>query len=465
MIDTSTYINRRDRLKKQVGFGIIMLLGNDESSINFADNWYPFRQDSSFLYFTGLKKPHLLLIIDIDENEEILFGTDPDIDDIIWTGKVPSLKEWADRAGIPKIREFKDLPHYLSGIINSRTIHYLPSYRPEHVLKLQKWLGWKPHHIKQNVSKDLIRAVVQQRNIKTDNELAEIEEAVTITAEMHLEAMRVTRPGMKEYEIMSRVNQKALEYGGQLSFPIILTKHGEILHNHSYHHTVREGDMILCDAGAENNSGYAGDLTRTFPVGEQFTETQRRFYNIVLEAQKASVDKLKPGILFKEVHLAACRTLVEGLKDIGLMKGNSEDAVAEGAHTLFFQCGLGHLMGLDVHDMESLGEEYVGYSDEIQKSNVFGLKSLRLGRPLQEGFVLTVEPGIYIIPDLIELRQKENKYDAFVNYDLLEEYLNFGGVRVEDDYVITKDGARLLGPPLPRTADEIEEVRMQAISA
>lgn len=459
MFETQVYIDRRNTLKERFESGVILFLGNEESSINYADNRYPFRQDSTFLYYFGVNKPHLMAVLDLDENKEILFGDDSTIDEIIWTGRVSPLKDLADIAGVDEYLPFEEVKTYLKDKGRDRTIHYLPPYRPEHRLKLQEWLGLEQKQVREQTSIELIKAVAGQRSIKSKKEIQLIEEAVDISGKMHLEAIRSARPGMKEHEVMSRVHQKALELGGRPAFPIVLTKNGQTLHNHYYGNMLEEGDIILCDAGAEHAFGYAGDLSRSFPVSSRFSALQRTIYQIVLDAQMAAVDKLRPGLLFKNIHLTACIKLAEGLKDLGLMKGDSHEAVQAGAHAMFFQCGLGHMIGLDVHDMENLGEEYVGYTDEITKSEEFGLKSLRLGRTVKPGFVVTIEPGIYFIPELIDLWRKDKKHEQFINYSRLEEFRNFGGIRIEDDYVVTEEGSRLLGDPVPREISEIEELR------
>lgn len=462
MFDQETYRNRREELKKKVGSGLILLLGNDESSINFTDNHYPFRQDSSYLYYVGLDQPRQVVILDIDEDREVLFANDPDIDQIIWTGPVPSRQQLAQAADISNHKPYEEVAEYLAKA-SGREVHFLPPYRPEHTLKLQNWLSLGSREITTKASETLIRAVVAQRNIKTEEEIKYIEEAVNITGQMHLEAMRVASRGMYEYEVLSQVEKKVLENNARTAFPVILTVNGHILHNHEHGNVIKEDGVILCDAGAEIKSGYAGDMTRTFPAGKSFTPLQRDLYTIVLEAERAAAEALAPGRTFKEIHLLASRKIVEGLKDMGLMKGRAEDAVAEGAHTLFFQCGLGHMMGLDVHDMENLGEEFVGYTEDIKQSKEFGLKSLRLGRELKPGYVLTVEPGIYLIPELIKLRKDQGRYTDFVNYPKVQKIQNAGGYRVEDDYLITDQGSRLLGVPVPKTTDAIEDLRRQAL--
>ncbi len=460
MFSKETYIARRDRLKKQVGNGIIVLMGNEESSMNFKDNWYHFRQDSSFLYFCGINLPDLAFVLDTESGEEYIIGDELTMDAIVWTGPQPSIASLAEKAGVKNTKATSAVSELLLQAKNSgRAIHILPPYRPENKLKLAEWLAIRPNEINSLVSEKLIKSVVAQRSIKTAEEITEIEKAVLLTNKMHLTAMKMTREGMKESDIAGAVNEIPLSAGGQLSFPVILTKNGQILHNHYHGNTIQVGDMILCDCGAEVASGYAGDMTRTFPVGGEFTQRQKELYDIVVQSHRASVEALKPGVRFKDVHLLASKTLVEGLTDIGLMRGNAEEAVAAGAHTMFFQCGLGHMMGLDVHDMEDLGEQYVGYTDSFKKSTEFGLKSLRLGRELEQGFVLTVEPGIYIIPELIDMWKSEGKYAEFLNYDLLEKYKDFGGIRVEEDFVITKSGADLLGEAIPLDSADVENVR------
>ncbi|SMD34440.1 Xaa-Pro aminopeptidase [Reichenbachiella faecimaris] len=466
MFSKDTYIRRRNRLRKDVGNGLIVLLGNEESSINFKDNWYHFRQDSSFLYFGAVALPSLTAIFDCDSGEDMILGDELTIDDIVWTGPQPSIASLAAQSGITKTAPSSQIETLLKNAISAgRHIHFIPPYREEHVTKLSAWTGKSIDEIRSGESIALIKAIISQRNIKTSEEIVELHKAVDLTSAMHLAAMQYAKPGMKEAEIAARVNQVALAGEGQLSFPVIMTKNGQVLHNHYHGNTIQEGDMILCDTGAEIPSGYAGDMTRTFPVSAQFSETQRELYQTVLNAHEVAISALKPGIRYKDVHLLACVELAKGLTEVGLMKGNPEEAVAAGAHTMFFQCGLGHMMGMDVHDMENLGEPLVGYSDTLKKSTEFGLKSLRLGKELEAGFVITVEPGIYIIPELIDQWKAENKYAEFLNYDKLESYKSFGGIRIEEDFVITENGADLLGKPVAKTVKDVEEIRKEALQS
>jgi Xaa-Pro aminopeptidase len=463
MFHKDIYIGRRKKLKEQIGKGLILLLGNEESSMNYRDNLYPFRQDSSFLYFFGMDKPGLAGVIDIDNDQELIYGRDLTIDEIVWTGPQPSLAEQAAPAGIAIIRPSDGLPHDMVAARGAgRTIHFLPPYRPENILKISGWLGIAPGAVKEHASVPLIKAVVAQRSIKSAGEAEQIEEAVNTTAAMHLAAITGARDGMTEAQLAGGLQGIAISGGGNLAFPTILTVNGQVLHNHYGATVMKEGRLAICDSGAENAMHYAGDMTRTFPVGKKFTPLQREMYDIVLSAQQAAVDMLRPGVLFRDVHALACEKLMEGLKAAGVMKGDPQEAVAAGAHTVIFQCGLGHMMGLDVHDMEDLGEEYVGYTDTLKKSKEFGWKSLRLARELEAGFVVTIEPGLYFIPELMDQYRAEKKYMDFINYDKLNALRAFGGIRIEEDLLITADGSRLLGKPLAKTADEIEELRGNA---
>ncbi len=456
MFDRNVYRSRRAGLRTRLARGLVLFLGNDESPMNYADNAYRFRQDSSFLYYFGLDTPGIAAVIDIDEGTETVFGVEPTIEDFVWTGPLPSLAERAAAAGV----ERTSLPSRLGQVLanarsSGREVHFLPPYRPENTLKLLAWLGVPPERAKDEASVPFIRAVVEQRSVKSPEEIAEIEKAVNVSLDMHLAALRLARPGVAEAEIAAAVRQVALAAGGDISFPIIATVHGEVLHQHAQVDTLRSGGMFLLDAGAETALHYAGDLSTTMPVDPAFTERQKDVYRIALAAHEAAKAVLKPGVPHLDVHLAACRKIAEGLKDLGLMKGDLDEAVRQGAHALFFPCGEGHMMGLDVHDMEDLGEVYVGYEGR-PKSTQFGLKSLRLARPLRPGFVVTVEPGVYFIPQLIDQWRAENRFPDFLDYARIEAYKDFGGIRNEEDVVITDDGHRVLGRRKPLTVEEIE---------
>lgn len=465
LFSAETYSLRRFRLQEQIGEGILLFLGNEPSSMSYRDNHYPFRQDSSFLYFFGIDLPGLTATIDAATGETILYGDEPTEDDLVWTGPVEPLTELAERVGIKKVRPSTHLHRDLAGLkLKHNRIHWLPPYRPETFLKIQELLQVEANVIGLLSSEAFIKAVVRLRSIKSAEEVAEIEKAVDFTADMLLLAMKAGKVGIRESEIASVMHGSVIAQNSQLAFPTILTVHGEILHNHYSDAVVRPGQLILADCGAESHMHYAGDMTRTFPADKKFTTQQKEIYQIVLNAFRHAAGLLKPGILFKDVHLAACKQLVIGLKELGIFKGNADDAVAAGAHTILFPCGLGHMLGLDTHDMENLGEKYVGYTDEFVQSKEFGLKSLRLGRALEEGFVLTVEPGLYFNPFLMDLWESQKKHSDFINYDALKNYRNFGGIRVEEDFFITANGSGKLGKHLPMEISEIEEYRFPVFS-
>lgn len=461
MFDKYIYLERRRKLKKAVGDGLVLLLGNEESSMNYKDNLYPFRQDSSFLYFIGIDRSGIKALIDIDHDKEILFGDDLTIEQMVWTGLQEPLGSLSDRTGISLVRAKSEFAHAIKKAREeNRKIHFLPPYRSEHFETLSSLLNVLPGQLQNIFSIKLIRSIVAQRSIKTTEEIEEITKAVNVTVEMQLAAMKMAKEGMTEAQIAGKIHGIAISAGGNLSFPTILTVNGQILHNGYSESLLCEGNLVLCDCGAETAMHYAGDLTRTFPVNKSFSLMQREIYDIVLSAHNAATALLKPGILYKEIHLIACEKLAQGLKQLGLMKGDIREAVDQGAHALFFPCGLGHMLGLDVHDMENLGEQYVGYTDELKQSTQFGLKSLRLGRALEAGFVLTVEPGLYFNPQLIDQWASEKKHSSFINYEKLEKYKNFGGIRIEEDFLITSTGSILLGKELAKEPNSIEPNRV-----
>jgi len=459
MFSADVYIERRKRLRTDVQSGLILFLGNEESPMNYADNQYPFRQDSSFLYFFGLDCPGLTAVIDVDQGAECMFGDDLTVDDIVWTGPQPALEEKCRKTGISETAGLDELPEVLNKAVKQgRKIHFLPQYRPENVLKIQQLLGIAPSAITGHVSEPLIRAVVAQRSIKSEQEISQIEAALDISYEMQTLAMKMSKPGVYERQVASAMEAVVLSRGSALSFPTIFSIHGETLHNHHYGNQMQAGDMAVNDSGAESPLHYASDITRTVPVSGKFSQRQKEIYAIVLNAQEKAIEAVKPGVEFRDIHLLACRALASGLKDLGLMKGDIEQAVQAGAHTLFFQCGLGHMLGLDVHDMEGLGEEYVGYADSIKRNPEFGFKSLRLAKALEPGFVITVEPGIYFIPELINRWKASQKNSQYINYESVEEYRDFGGIRIEDDVLVTETGHRVLGRKIPKTIDEVEDI-------
>jgi len=459
MFKPSVYIKRRDELKRLLGSGLVLLPGNEDSPMNYAANTYHFRQDSSFLYFFGLDKQGLSGIIDVDENRDYLFGDDPSLDDIIWTGPGPDIRSLGEKSGADNTLQSAQLQKILNNASGKgQKIHYLPPYRTENCLRISEWLDIPYHEVYDRASEKLIRAVVKLRSIKTDAEIAEIEKAVDIAFEMHTTAMKMAKPDIYEREIAGHIEGISLSHGNPVSFPVILSVHGQTLHNHYHGNLMKQGDLMVTDAGSETAMRYASDITRTVPVGGKFLSRQKDIYEIVLKALQEAILSIRPDVPYKTIHIQAAKTIVQGLKGMGLMQGNEGEAVSQGAHALFFPHGLGHMLGLDVHDMENLGEDLVGYDEEIKRSDQFGLAFLRLGRRLQKGFVLTVEPGIYFIPALMDKWRSEKKHARYINYENLEEWKDFGGIRIEDDVLVTGTGCRILGKPIPKTVTEIEEI-------
>lgn len=454
------YKKRRKDLREKLGNGLIILLGNNEAPCNYPDNTYKFRQDSTFLYFFGINQPGVAGAIDAESGEEYLFGDDVTMDDIIWMGPQPSMKELAAEIGVGNSAPYAKLKELVQKAQKqNRTIHFLPPYRHDTMLCLEDLLGIRVTQLKENCSLAFIKAVVDLRSVKEACEIEEIERACDIGYEMHTTAMRLCKPGVKEQYISGVLDGIASSYGSMVSFATILSQNGETLHNHYHGNFLEVGRMMLTDAGAETNNNYCSDFTRTVPVGGKFNKRQKDVYNIVVACHDRAIDFAHPGTTWKEVHLNVCKVLAQGLKDLGLMKGNVEDAVSSGAHALFMPHGLGHMMGLDVHDMENLGQIYVGYDDETRPSEQFGLASLRMGRRLQEGFVVTDEPGCYFIPALIDKWRAEKMHTDFLNYDAIEAYKDFGGIRLEDDILITKEGSRFLGQKrIPLTIEEVETI-------
>ena len=464
MFSTNIYETRRKKLRDEISSGIVLFLGNQEVSFNYPSNTYSFRQDSCFSYFFGLDHPNLAGVIDLDEGQDYIFGDDIDINDIIWMGKQPTIREQGARVGVVETAPMKDLAEmlHLAGK-KGRTIHYVPPYRGETFLQLTTLTGIPNAEIRAKASVDLIKGVIKLRMVKSDLEVREIEKMIDVAYLMHTTAMKMARLGVIEHEISGRIEGIALSKDGMVSFPVILSINGQTLHNHYHGNTLTEGRMLVVDAGCEGRLHYSSDITRTVPVGGKFNPRQKGIYQVVLDANLAAITAVRPGIPFRDIHMLAATEIARGLTGLGIMKGDPVTAAAKGAHTLFFPHGLGHPLGLDVHDLEGMGENLVGYDEEVQRSKEFGLASLRFGRKLQQGFVMTIEPGIYFIPELIELWKSENKLSEFINYDVVETYKDFGGIRIEDNILVTETGSRVLGKPIPKTIQEIEEIMKDPI--
>ena len=461
MFDKATYVSRRAKLKELVKSGIIILFGNNESPCNFpANGYYPFRQDSTFLYYFGLQRDGLVGVIDIDNDIETLVGNDIDIEDIVWYGSVNSMHDMAESVGVKNTAPMKSLKIICNDAMRQkRRIHFLPPYRHDIKIQIFDLLGIHPVQQKESASMALINAVVKMRSTKEQQEIEELERASVIGYKMHTTAMRLTKPGVTEKFIGGQVDGVANSYGAMVSFPTIFSQHGEIMHGNPSMAELESGRLVLCDCGAETINNYCSDNTRTYPVNGKFTQRQLEIYSIVEACHDYVLEVAKPGVKYMDVHFAVCRLMTERLKELGLMKGHTDEAVAAGAHAMFLPHGLGHMMGMDVHDMESLDQINVGFDAETRpRLDQFGTNCLRMGRRLEEGFVVTDEPGIYFIPALIDDWKASGHCAEFLNFDKLETYKDFGGIRIEDDVLITKDGCRFLGEDrIPYHPKDVEE--------
>lgn len=459
LFSKSTYVERRNELKKLVGSGLIVLFGNNDSPANYPSNTYKFRQDSSFLYYFGLHRNGLVGVIDVDNDREYLVGDEIDIEDIVWYGSVTSVAEMAEMTGVARTAAMRELPAIVeSAKAQGEEVHFLPPYRFDNQIQIMYLLGIHPSQQKAAASLKLIAAVVKMRTTKTEEEIAELERAAEIGYEMHTTAMRLCRPGITEQYIGGMVDGIANAYGCMVSFQTIATQHGEVMHGNPSPAKLEAGRLMLVDAGAETNENYCSDNTRTTPVSGVFTQKQKDIYNIVVECHDHVLEVAKPGVKWWNVHFAVCRIITERLQQLGLMKGDVEESLKAGAHAMFLPHGLGHSMGMDVHDMEGLGQVYVGFDNEVRPSTQFGTNALRFGRRLQKGFVITDEPGIYFIPALIDDWKKNGTNAQFLNFDKIDEYRDFGGIRIEDDVLITDEGCRFIGSKrIPYHVEDVEE--------
>ena len=458
MFSKDTYIRRRQELKKLVGKGVIILFGNNESPANYPANSYaPMRQDSSFLYYFGQHRDGLVGVIDIDNDEEWLFGDDIDVEDIVWMGYTPSVADLAAEVGISKTAPMKDLAERINSQWSLLNKHFLPPYRFDTKIQIMDLLGIHPNEQKEKASLALIQAVVKMRSTKEAQEIEAIERACDVGYAMHTTAQLLIRPGVTERFIGGQVDGIARSLAQGVSFATIFSQHGEIMHGNPSDAKLEAGRLALCDAGCELDD-YCSDNTRTMPVNGKFSQRQLEIYSIVEACHDYVLEVAKPGVKYMDVHFAVCRLMTERLKELGLMKGDTDAAVAAGAHAMFLPHGLGHMMGMDVHDMEGLGQIYVGFDEETRPNlEQFGTNCLRMGRKLEEGFVLTDEPGIYFIPALIDDWKASGHCKEFINFDKLETYKDFGGIRIEDDILITKDGCRFLGTKrIPYHPQELE---------
>lgn len=452
LFDAQVYIDRRTRLCEEVQSGIIWIMGNGESASNYKDNTYPFRQNSNFLYFFGINAPDLHALLDCETGEAVIYGHELTMDDIIWMGEIDKLSNLARKVGVTKIKEPSMLQNDIAKAkAKGLSIHFTPPYRLEHFNAIhQAGLDY--------ASLSLIEAIFKQRAVKDEQELAQMAKAVNITGEMHVAAMQFTQPDKFEYEVVAEITRICKAHHADFSYGPIFSIDGQVLHNHHHANQMKDGRLVLNDSGAQTEMLYAGDITRTFPVNGKFTQQQKEIYQIVLEMEKTGILACKPGVYYRDVHLAVCKLMLNRLIDLGLLSGDADAMLEAGVYGLFMPHGLGHMIGLDVHDMEDLGENHIGYEVGQERSKLLGLKSLRLARRLEVGFTLTVEPGIYFIPQLIEKYKSAHLFKEFVNYERLQPYYNFGGIRIEDNIIVTPEGCNIIGDYIPKEIDEIESI-------
>lgn len=459
LFSKETYVARRQALSRLVGSGLVLLFGNNDSPANYPSNAYKFRQDSAFLYFFGQHRDGLVGVIDVDQHTETLVGNEIDIDDIVWFGSVKSVSAMAEECGVGATAPMSSLADMVQKALKAgRQVHYLPPYRYDTQIQIMDLTGIHPSKQREAASMPLIQAVIKLRSTKSAEEIAEIERACAIGYKMHVTAMKMCRPGVTEQAIGGAIDGVAYAEGCMPSFQSIVTMHGEIMHGNPSPRQLESGRLMLCDAGAETNENYCSDNTRTTPISGHYTQRQRDIYSIVSDCHDLVLDVARPGVKWWDVHFDVCRLMTNRLKELGLMKGDTEEALRAGAHALFLPHGLGHMMGMDVHDMEGLGQTNVGYDDEVRPSSQFGTASLRFARKLEPGFVVTDEPGIYFIPDLIDLWKREGHNAEFLNFEEIEKFKDFGGIRIEDDVLITENGCRFLGEQrIPYHMDEVEQ--------
>lgn len=455
MFSPATYRARRAALTEKLG-GIGLFPANPPSPMNYPANTFGYVQDGCFAYYFGIPQPFVAAIVDFDSSETVLFGDDPTLDDLIWLGSATSLEEWARRCGAGRVLPYAELPQWLEKNRRGRAVHYTPPFRGATVIQLSGWLGIPVADVAKHASVPLIRAIVAQREIKSSEEIAEMESALAVTADMHEAAMRLSRPGTMEHEVSGVMEGIARAADRTLAYPVIFSARGEVLHNTAHDRRLATGDLIVNDSAAASPLGYASDITRTLPVGGRFDAKQRVCYELVLSAQKAAIAACRAGTPYLAVHELAARIMAEGLVGEGLFRGDVDAIVESGAYALVFPHGVGHQIGLDVHDMEGLGEDCVGYDDQFKRSDLFGLCNLRMARPLKPGMVVTVEPGLYFIPMLIERWEGEGRHKDQIDYAKMRSFLGVHGIRIEDDVLVTDSGPRVLGPGIPKETAEME---------
>ena len=455
MFETEIYKKRRKKLCDMLDSGYVLLLGHHNTPMNFSHNSYPFIQDTNFLYYVGVNMPSCACLINIEKNKTIFYMNEKTVHDIIWIGKTKSVQSWGEACGADEIKSLSELKKDLN---NKSNIMYPPVFRADNKIQIKELLNISLNQIEKKSSVLLINAIIKQRSIKQKEEIDEIKSALKITNLIHQKSMTASKPGKYEYEIVAEMESIIKSHNVNLAYPIIFTVNGQILHNSIYNNKISDGDLLLNDSGANSALNYASDITRTFPANGKFSTQQKEIYLIVKEMQETVIKQLKPGVSFKEMHKLSAYIGIKRLKEIGLLKGSCDEALAKGVYGLFYPHGLGHMLGLDVHDMESLGEDMVGYSEKVKREAEFGISFLRLGKNLETGFCITVEPGIYFIPELFYQWEKEKKYNHLINYEKFKSYLNFGGIRIEDNIYINQTGSENLSSFIPKQIDEVESI-------
>lgn len=472
MFESKVYQRRRSALiqsmRSKGQSGIMIFVGNnDVISQGWNASVYDFRQDSAWIYYFGVDQPSWAGIIDIDSGDVKAYANDVDIDDIVWMGPQISVKEMASWAGVDATAPFSVwFDDVKKAMAKGRRVHFLPTLRDYNALQLMAATGYTFAQVKSkgtgdgpHASVEFIQSVIDMRLVKEDCEVEELDKAGEIGYQMHVLARNSIALGAYEDEIAKNMEYFSKANGWGLSFEIILSQHGETLHNRAYHRAIEPGKLLVVDAGIESNTHYTSDHTRTYPTSGVFSTKQKDIYQIVLDCHEFAFSQIKPGISYRDIHKATVRLMLSKLKDLGLVHGDLDEMAAKGIGGLFMPHGLGHNMGIDVHDMEEYGEDLVGYDPDQTRAKQLGLGNLRMARLLRPGHVITDEPGIYFIPALIEKFKKEGLGYDFVNYQALEGYYDFGGIRIEDDVLVTADGARRIGyHRLPATVEDIEAV-------
>jgi Xaa-Pro aminopeptidase len=439
---STTLLQRRKKLAAAIANPVILWSGRAPSR-NFAANRFPFRASSHFLYFAGLSLDNA--VIRLDRGKLELFMDNSSADDELWHGKMPTREEIALEIGADAAYPLSELSLKTKEAATI-AVQDVVTYQQQCQLLTR---NIAPANKSEGIDLELAKAIVNLRLVHDRAALVEIKKAVAVSIEAHLAGIKAVSEAKCEAEVRSAMEGIIIANNMTCAYSSIVTVRGEVLHNETYHRPLRSGDLLLADVGAETNSGWASDITRTFPVSGKFSSTQKDIYDIVLKAQTSCIERIRPGIEYRDIHLLACEVIAEGLINLGILQGRATDLVEMDAHALFFPHGIGHLLGLDVHDMEDLGD-LAGYEESRQRSDRFGLGYLRLDRSLQPGMVVTIEPGFYQVPAILNSPQFRNKFRDFVNWEKLDRFADVRGIRIEDDVLVTDSGCEVLTADLPK---------------